>query len=94
MNIKELAKQAGELVSLHDGSFALFGNETIERFAELVAAAEREACAEHYLGIMRDAVEQAVLREREACAKLCEKSEYWEGVVAKCFANAIRARSK
>ena len=46
MNIKELAKQAGELVSLHDGGFALFGNETIERFAKLVAAAEREACAQ------------------------------------------------
>ena len=43
--IKELAKQAGELFSLHGGSFALFGNETIERFAELVAADEREACA-------------------------------------------------
>ena len=45
MNIKELAKQAGELVSLHDGSFALFGNKTIERFAELVAATERKECA-------------------------------------------------
>ena len=53
--------------------------------------AEREACAEHYLEIMRDAVEQAVLKEREACAKLClEQDEYGCGQYAK----AIRARSK
>ena len=39
---------------------------------QAAVATEREACAEHYLAIMRDAVAQAVKREREACAKLCE----------------------
>lgn len=97
MNIIELAEQAGLAYKTPNGKYwidAGYPDVHLERFAELVAAAEREACAEHYLGIMRDAVEQAVLREREACAKLCEKSEYWEGVVAKCFANAIRARGE
>jgi hypothetical protein len=36
-------------------------------------AEERQECAKHYLGIMRDAVAQAVNREREACAKLVEE---------------------
>ncbi len=40
----------------------------LERFAALVAAAERAACAEHYLGVMRKAIEE----EREACAKVAE----------------------
>jgi hypothetical protein len=40
---------------------------------QAAVAAEREACAEHYLAIMRDAVAQAVKRAREACAKLCEQ---------------------
>ena len=39
-----------------------------ETFAMLVAQHEREACAEHYLGIMRNAVKS----EREACAKVCD----------------------
>ena len=56
----------------------------LERFAALVAAAEREACAEHYLAVMRKAVEE----EREACAKLCEKQKSnWNYCAA-----AIRAR--
>jgi hypothetical protein len=56
--------------------------------------AERESCAEHYLGIMRDAVAQAVNREREACAKLCESEGHridasWESCAA-----AIRGRTE
>ena len=54
---------------------------------QAAVAAEREACAEHYLGIMRDAVEQATLREREACAKLVEE-------VGRQTAAAIRARGE
>ena len=63
----------------------------LRRFAELVAAAEREACAEHYLGIMRDAVEQAVLRERELCAKICEDLFMADG---DWCAKAIRERGE
>ena len=57
----------------------------LERFAALVAAAERAACAEHYLAVMRKAIEE----EREACAKLCETQQSnWNYCAA-----AIRARS-
>ena len=43
MNIKELAKQAG--IGFNDGSDL---HTMIKHFAELVAAAEREACAKAY----------------------------------------------
>ena len=64
--------------------------------------AEREACAEHYLGIMRD----AVAAEREACAKLCDieasvqlanvNEDYQHGkeMGATVCAEAIRQRGK
>ena len=70
----------------------------VERFAELVRADERKGCAEHYLGIMRDAVKTARLDEREACAKFLDdfsktqmtpvKDTWRMGVVA--AANAVR----
>jgi len=92
MNIKELAEQAGMHIEenwvLQDGVFVT--NVTfIERFAELVAAAEREACAKHYVDIMRDAVEQAVAKEREACAKIVD-----ENLFLLVAAAAIRARGE
>ena len=58
----------------------------IQRFAALVAAAERERigdqCAEQ--------IEAAIEDEREACAKVCERDDSmrWSGAAA-----AIRARS-
>ncbi len=74
--IKELAFQAG--LVLDDGEHwfsaiqkADVRNVDLERFAELIWQDKEEACAEQYLEIMRDAVEQAVLVERELCAKLC-----------------------
>lgn len=64
---------------------------SIERFAALVAAADREACAAHYLDIARKAIEE----EREACAKVCDAlgDEFSDANSADC-ATAIRARSK
>lgn len=67
----------------------------LEKFAALVAAAEREQCSNHYLGIMR----KAVLEEREACAKVCDgvgySHEVLEGAeLAFDLAAAIRARGK
>jgi len=64
-------------------------DEHTENFAELIRQDEAKKCAEHYLGIMRDAVEQAVLKEREACAKLCEDSVEYAGDT---LAKSIRAR--
>ena len=75
--IKELAEQAGLMCTEDvnaDGSAGLllwFKKFDLERFAELIRLDETKACAEHYLGIMRDAVEAARLEERELCAKLC-----------------------
>ena len=48
MNIKELAEQAGLAYKTADGHYwidAGYVDVHLERFAELVAAAEREACA-------------------------------------------------
>ena len=42
--IIEMAKQVGAGM-LHGGEFAIFGIEKLEAFAKLVAAKEREACA-------------------------------------------------
>lgn len=61
---------------------------SIERFATLVAAAEREACSNHYLGIMRGAIAE----EREACAHIADQmtQNSFLGAVGK----AIRARGQ
>ena len=93
--IEELAIQAG-LESVSDNLFYAY-NENLEHFAALVRQDEAQACAKHYLDIMRDAVEQAVLREREACAKLCDVT--FEGdecltAVINSYADDIRARGE
>ena len=99
MNVKELAFEA-EFTMTPCGLFEA-EDTNLKRFAELVRqdyakqfitdaerdenirSEERRHCAEDYLKIMRD----AVAREREACALLCEEW-YLSGDVAK----AIRAR--
>ena len=96
--IKELAEQAGVEYS-SQWTYWTAHEPELERFAELIRQDETKACAEHYLEIMRDAVEQAVLKEREACADLCDEEAnqscidneaggmYW-------CADAIRARGE
>ena len=55
-------------------------------------ALERTSCAEQYRKIMDDAIRRAILREREACAKLCESLvTYWG---QDTFAAAIRGRTE
>ena len=58
--------------------------------AAMVSTAERKACAEHYLGIMR----AAVAAEIEACAKAAD--EHMQECEGKSFGvgAAIRARSQ
>jgi hypothetical protein len=63
----ELVRQE-ERVAHRSGGLTVDVTDLIER----AKAEERKECADHYLAIMRDAVAQAVKREREACAKLCE----------------------
>lgn len=55
--------------------------EELERFANLVAAAEREKCYE--------LIETLIDAEREACAKVAEN-----GMLGITIAKAIRARGK
>jgi hypothetical protein len=66
--------------------------EAIEFAFGLAVAAERKACAEHYLGIMREAIKE----EREACAILLENYavQYDAPVWAIKIAEAIRARGR
>jgi hypothetical protein len=103
--LKELAEQAKKyaldaMIKITDKEQALkVYSETYDtKFAELVRQDETKACAEHYLGIMRDAVEQAVLKEREACASLVEADgrvhpKSPDAIWAKTVAKLIRSRS-
>ena len=50
-------------------------------------------CAKHYLEIMRDAVKKAILKEREACAKVCDFAGK-AGLSAIQCAAAIRGRTE
>ena len=52
-------------------------------FANLVAAAEREACLDAMMQSTTKAVDTAMALEREACAKLIEEYPYWLGKIAK-----------
>jgi hypothetical protein len=74
MNIKEIAKQAGfnDFPDDKNGVWITDGywDEQLENFAALIRQDEAQACAKHYVDIMRDAVEQAVAKEREACAEI------------------------
>ena len=68
--------------------------ESLERFAALVAAAERESwpaemeAMERQVNILTDALAQAVAAEREACAKWLDERD------APHWAEQIRARGQ
>jgi len=72
MNIKELAEQAGLVLDGEHWFSAIqqadVRNIDLERFAELIRADEREQISHTYLKLTLE----AVIREREANAKLCE----------------------
>ena len=61
--LKELAEQAGFVVGVSANA-----DRQVKHFEELVRADEREQISHTYLKLTLE----AVLREREACAKLCE----------------------
>ena len=93
--IKELAEQAGMHYREMSDEFCAADTDGVPLammtiFADYVRYDETKACAKHYLEIMRDAVEQAVLKERESNAKLAEIT------CCKCMdtAEAIRQRSE
>ena len=70
----------------------------LERFAALVAAAEREACKQWFIEDSERFAAQVALAEREACAKVCD-ARYMgdnnrEDMEARRCAAAIRARGQ
>ena len=67
-------------------------DDMLERFAALVAAAEREKFKVHAAALVRDARHDAIEREREACAKVCDENERANLYGVKECASAIRAR--
>ena len=78
----EMAREAGYMKTVQGGAeVSMASMDCLERFAELVRA---------------DAIADAVEREREACAKVCDELP-WEdmGHIPSnlAFAAAIRARS-
>ena len=94
----ELAKQAGWEYADDDRGF-----EPLWRFAELVRADEREQ-GQKWFDAVTAQHKQAILAEREACAKVCDDlplppdvarsdASIWEVATLDC-AEAIRARSK
>ena len=85
----------------------VFGEETLERFASLVVAAERNSwpaemeAMERQVNILTDALAQAKAEEREACAKVCEaEADATDAHLHMCIdalrdcADAIRARGQ
>ena len=67
----EMAREAGW--QWNNGLIGL--DDFLKRFYDLAVEKERKACAEHYLGIMRN----AVALEREECRMLCEPYEDYPG---------------
>ena len=76
-DIIRMAREAGMVLGYP------FLPEHLERFADLVEAAERERCS--------DLIETLVKAEREACALVCEA--YIAEGIGREMAAAIRARS-
>ena len=67
-----------------------------QRFAALVASAEREYLRESFRVVTAAEASAAILHEREACAKLCEdigRAEEMQAI-GNDYAEAIRARGQ
>jgi hypothetical protein len=89
--VMEMAYESG-MIAGYEGEPDL-----LERFAALVAAAEREACKQWFIDDSVRFAEQVALDEREACAAVCD-ARYMgdnnrEDMEARRCAAAIRARS-
>ena len=70
----------------------------LSRYADLIRADEREACADAVVQAVEKGLQAAIAMEREACAKVCdERTKYWQRDDSrrdedKQCAAAIRAR--
>ena len=98
-DIIRMAREAGFDYSGAELSWeSVICTEELERFAALVAFAEREACERGYLRLqslmeIRETQpnKPCCLAEREACAKVCEDSVEYAGDT---LAELIRARGQ
>jgi hypothetical protein len=98
-DIIRMAREAGATVSSFHGRFVMYPDD-IERFAALVAAAERKNY-EHTLALQQQSYEREIKieveAEREACAKVCESlaGSMWVTREASLeCSDAIRARGQ
>ena len=98
MNREDIIRMARE-AGVYSGANEMVFAASLERFASLVAAAERNSwpaemeAMERQVNILTDALAQAKAEEREACAKVCADM-YLEGDMdTGLAAEAIRARS-
>ena len=95
MNREDIIRMAQEcqLIGMRPHLDGIY-QESLERFAALVAAAERESwpaemeAMERQVNILTDALAQAVAAEREACAKWLDERD------APHWAEQIRARGQ
>jgi hypothetical protein len=104
MNNDDIIRMAREAGASSSGISLIIGIEDFfERFAALVAAAERKkieldgihTCSNECQRPACVAVREAVAAEREACAKVCEEcGSIVDGLTPKDCADAIRARSR
>ena len=97
-DIIRMAREAGFVdYELDDGTTESF-DKRYERFAALVASAERESLRESFRVVTAAEASAAILHEREACAKVCEginsaEDYYGERPELVC-AEAIRAKGQ
>jgi hypothetical protein len=87
MTQDEIIEMALVVGTIEDGDFFVFKHHELEAFAKLVAAKEQKKWQD------QTAVEiyEAVLEEREVCAKVAEHSF---GVIGSTIALAIKARGE
>ena len=68
MNREDIIRMAEEAGAIHYWHLS-----NLERFAALVASAERESLRESFRVVTAAEASAAILHEREACAEVCKK---------------------
>ncbi len=91
MNRDDILKMAREAGAERNNDFPdwSFEDETLERFAALVAAAERKRIESRPWGVGKEWIARAVEAEREACAQIAFNAKTYIEAAA-----AIRARGE
>ena len=94
-DIIRIAQDAGLHIATDVNWMPIIGLEYAEKFAALVASAERERLTDAAMKAAEKAVDVAMALEREACAQMLEAASK-TGKIISCTsaANAIRARGK